>query len=64
MAQNEDGLAETVNRLAEDKAYYDTWQEEAASLAKRYDIERFIEQLTTQYHLVANGQLVTSRLIN
>lgn len=64
MAQNEDGLAETVNRLSEDKAYYDTWQEEAASLAKRYDIERFIEQLTTHYHLIANGQLVTNRLMD
>ena len=62
MAENEDGLAETVNRLSEDRAYYEKWQEEAASLAKRYDIERFIEQLTTQYHLVANGQLVTNGL--
>ena len=42
-AQDEAGLAEILNCLCKDRVYYDKWQEEAARLAERYEIERFFE---------------------
>lgn len=54
-AQDEDGLAECLLRLSKERAYRYIWQEEAANLAKRYDVEHFMEQLTMHYHLIAEN---------
>jgi 1,2-diacylglycerol-3-alpha-glucose alpha-1,2-galactosyltransferase len=56
-AGTDEGFAETLRHLTKDVSFLETWQQESDTLASKYEIHKYVEQLVTCYKYIARSRL-------